>query len=71
MKITYDAAVDAAYIRLIDDIKPGGVARTYSCDPMQVDGMINLDFDADGRLVGVEVLDASKKLPESVIADLK
>ena len=25
--------------------------------------MINLDFDADGRLIGIEVLDASKFLP--------
>jgi len=63
MKITYDSVADAAYIRLIDDIKPGGVARTYPCDPMRVNGIINLDFDADGRLVGIEVLDAGKKLP--------
>ena len=66
MKIRYDASADAAYIRLIDDIKPGGVARTYPCDPSQVNGMINLDFDADGRLVGIEVLDASKKLPKEI-----
>jgi uncharacterized protein YuzE len=35
---------------------------TYPCDPMVVNGEINLDFDRDGRLVGVEVLGASRLL---------
>jgi uncharacterized protein YuzE len=30
--------------------------------------MINLDFDAEGRLIGVEVLGASDKLPSSLLA---
>jgi uncharacterized protein YuzE len=68
MKITYDDSVDAAYIYLADDIKLGGVARTYSCDPVEVKGQINLDFDADGRLVGIEVLAASKRLPKALLA---
>jgi len=29
--------------------------------------MINLDFDADGRLLGIEVLDASKKLAQELL----
>lgn len=61
MKITYDSVADAAYIRLIDDIKPGGVARTYPCDPVQVDGMINLDFDADGRLYWMRVRSSQER----------
>jgi len=36
----------------------------YPCDPVEVGGMINLDFDENGRLVGVEVLAASSKLPQ-------
>jgi len=67
MKIRYDASADAAYIYLVDEIKLGGAARTYPCDPTQVNGMINLDFDIDGRLVGIEVLDASKKLPKEIL----
>ena len=66
MNITYDPEADAAYIYLVP-IEPGGVARTYSCDPAIVGGMINLDFDAEGRLLGIEVLDASEKLPASVL----
>lgn len=41
----------------------------YPCDPVDVGGMINLDFDEDSRLVGIEVLDARSKLPSSVLAD--
>ena len=67
MKIRYDTFADAAYIYLVDEIKPGGAARTYPCDPDKVDGQINLDFDKDGRLVGIEVLDASKKLPKEIL----
>jgi uncharacterized protein YuzE len=67
MRITYDRETDAAYIYLVP-IADGGVARTYPCDPSEVDGMINLDFDREGRLIGIEVLDASRKLPQAVLA---
>lgn len=63
MKITYSRSADAAYIYIVDDIKRGGVEKTYSCDPIEVDGMINLDFDKNGKLIGMEILGASKKLP--------
>ncbi len=63
MKITYDRSIDAAYILLGDEIGIGGVAKTYSCDPSEINGEINLDFDLAGQLVGIEVQDASKRLP--------
>ena len=66
MRITYDQEADAAYIYLVP-IEAGGVAQTYSCDPSQVNGMINLDFDREGRLLGIEVLDASQKLPQALL----
>jgi uncharacterized protein YuzE len=67
MRVTLDRKANAAYIYL-RPIGPGGVAKSYPCDPLGVDGMINLDFDSDGRLVGIEVLDASGKLPSTVLA---
>jgi uncharacterized protein YuzE len=67
MRIEYDAKVDAAYIYLVEEIGAGSVAMTYPCDPLQVNGEINLDFDAGGRLLGVEVLDASRFLPKSLL----
>lgn len=69
MKIEYDREVDAAYIYIADSVGDGSVARTYACDPSEIDGQINLDFDADGRLLGIEVLDASSFLPSALLAD--
>jgi uncharacterized protein YuzE len=71
MKISYDAKVDAAYIYLAEEIGVGHVAKTYSCDPVEVGGEINLDFDAEGHLIGIEVLDASKKLPTGLLFSLR
>ncbi|MGW0939782.1 DUF2283 domain-containing protein [Streptomyces sp. NPDC002666] len=34
---------------------------------LDVDGMLNLDFDEQGRLIGIEVLAASSKLPEYLL----
>lgn len=67
MKISYDKSVDAAYIYLTDETEAGGVAKTYCCDPLEVNGQIHLDFDREGRLIGIEVLGASQRLPEAVI----
>lgn len=71
MKLKYDETADAAYIYLAAEIKPARVAKTYPCDPISVGGTINLDFDAEGRLVGIEVLDASQKLPTGLLASAK
>ena len=54
MRITYDAEADAAYIYLTDLINEP--------DTREADSDINLDFDVANRLVGIEVLDASKRL---------
>ena len=67
MKITYDKSADAAYVSFIENPNPGWVKTTYPCDPNQVNGMINLDFDQDGKLGGIGILDASKKLPAELL----
>jgi uncharacterized protein YuzE len=67
MKVSYDPTANAAYIALHDDVAPGGVARTYACDPVAVQGQISLDFDAEGRLIGIEVMGARSKLPADVL----
>ena len=68
MKIRYDAAVDAAYIDLRSEGDDFPFGFTYCCDPLEVGGQIHLDFDSQGRLIGIEVLQASKKLPASFIS---
>jgi uncharacterized protein YuzE len=65
--MTYDPDADAAYIYVVDEIAAGGVAKTVPVDPTEVGGMINLDFDDQGHLVGVEILDASKYLPADLM----
>ncbi|MDX3313633.1 DUF2283 domain-containing protein [Streptomyces sp. ME08-AFT2] len=66
MRVTLDAEVDAAYLYLGDPQVRPQVARTYLCDPVDA-GMINLDFDDEGRLLGVEVLGAGSKLSRHLL----
>ncbi|MFB9932204.1 DUF2283 domain-containing protein [Amycolatopsis halotolerans] len=67
IKVTYDSEADAAYIYFVDPNYSPPVARMYPCDPVEVGGMINLDFDEGGRLIGVEVLAARSKLPAHIL----
>ncbi|AJW79005.1 DUF2283 domain-containing protein [Clavibacter michiganensis] len=69
MKITYDTAADAAYIQVVPDIKPGQSAeQIHSIATPGNRGEIVLDFDSDGRLLGVEVLQAGDVLSAEVLA---
>ncbi|MER5373254.1 DUF2283 domain-containing protein [Streptomyces sp. NPDC002553] len=67
LKVTYDEAADAAYVYFTDPQDRVPSARMYACDPVDVDGMINLDFDEQGRLIGIEILAAGSKPPESLL----
>ncbi|MFJ7326245.1 DUF2283 domain-containing protein [Streptomyces cyaneofuscatus] len=67
VRVTYDEAVDAAYVHLTEPRAHVTSARMYPCDPVDTDGMINLDFDEQGRLIGIEVLAASSQLPEYLL----
>ena len=62
MRVTLDRSADAAYIYFTVD-EPD-VAKTLPISPHKACGhMVNLDFDRTGRLIGIELLDASKGLP--------
>jgi uncharacterized protein YuzE len=58
MKFEYDKEVDALYIR-IEEVK---IARTEEL----AEG-VNLDFDPQGRLVGIEILNALERYRPSDI----
>jgi len=62
VRITYDGEADAAYIYLTDKFKEP--------ETRQVDQDINLDVDVANRLIGIEVLDASKRLDLEYLAPL-
>ncbi|MEV6026299.1 DUF2283 domain-containing protein [Streptomyces sp. NPDC052036] len=67
VRVTYDKTANAAYVYFTDPQVRVKAAHMYPCDPVDVDGMINLDFDEQGRVIGVEVLAASSKLPEYLL----
>jgi uncharacterized protein YuzE len=64
MKIEFDKDADAVYI-YFKEIKEGEVAQTIS-----LNDSINVDLDAEGRTIGIEILNASKNLPASLSKDL-
>ena len=71
MKFTYDEEADAAYIYLKYKINPGEVKKTYTCNNVEIEGIINLDFDNKMKLIGIEILGAESKLPSVLLEKLK
>jgi len=57
MKITLDKEADAAYI-YFKEISAGEVTNTISLNES-----VNIDFDKEGKTIGIEIIDASKNLP--------
>lgn len=66
MKLEYDEDVDVAYIYFEHPIKAGESAKT-----IQLNDNIILDFDKKGKLLGVEILCASKILNKRVLVEAK
>jgi uncharacterized protein YuzE len=58
LKVEYDAAANAAYIRF---------STEAVLESEEVAEGIVLDYDTDGRIVGMEVLDARQHLPPAVL----
>ncbi|MBS3080912.1 DUF2283 domain-containing protein [Candidatus Pacearchaeota archaeon] len=57
MKFEYDKEADAAYIYLEDSIADGESKKT-----IELNDNIIVDFDKNGKLLGIEILSASKVL---------
>ena len=53
MRVQYDKEVDAIYIKLGNQ-KPDGV--------IELDEGVNLDTTSDNKIVGIEILHASKRM---------
>lgn len=65
MKITFDKEADAAYIYLKEDIRDGESIKT-----IKVNDNIILDFDKEGKLLGIEILNASKNITKDFLSDI-
>lgn len=64
MKIEYDSDADAAYVYLKYPLKDGECKQTK-----KISEHVYFDLDATGKIVGVEILHASKHLHKDVIAE--
>ena len=66
MKIEYGKDVDAAYIYLDNSISDNEVKKT-----IELNENIMLDLDAKGKILGIEILDASKVLNSKVLIEVQ
>ena len=63
VRVTFNRPSNEAYIYL-RNVEPAAVAKTVHVD---APAFINLDFDAKGRLIGIEVLRATRHLPQEIL----
>ena len=63
MKLEYEKEDDIAYIYIEHPIKDGAVKKTIALNEE-----IILDFDENKKLLGMEILNASKYLNKRVLA---
>lgn len=61
MEISYDKDADALYIAL----RKGTFAKNRKVDDVTI-----FDLDADDNLIGIELLDAGKRIPEESLSQV-
>jgi uncharacterized protein YuzE len=64
MRITYDKMADAAYIQLMEVDNRRGIVE-YS--ERIKGGEIRVHFTKEGKIFGIEILDASELLPQEFL----
>lgn len=62
MKVYYDAEADAMYI----EIDEGTFSKNEKLDDTTI-----LDLDQEGHLLGIEILDVSKRLSQNALSQLR
>jgi uncharacterized protein YuzE len=62
VKIEYDPEADALYIQVREAARPG--------DNIDIEEGVTVDVDEHGHIVGLEVLDASKRLSPSDLTSI-
>lgn len=61
MKIEYDPEADALYIQ---------IRQAQPSDNIDIEEGVTVDLDENGHIVGLEILDASKRLSPSDLASI-
>jgi uncharacterized protein YuzE len=61
IRIRYDAHANAAYMRL---------SESRIIESAEVSPNVILDYDADGHIVGIELLDARAQLSEDLLKEV-
>jgi len=61
MKITFDKEADAVYI----EFRNGNFASNK-----KIDEDIIIDFDGDGNILGIEIINASKRISKDFLSDI-
>ncbi|MGW4050694.1 DUF2283 domain-containing protein [Streptomyces sp. NPDC004779] len=69
MHIEYDRENDTAYVSLVAHIADGAAVRQVTVDAPGGAADLNLDFDASGRLLGIEVIGARAALPAELLGE--
>jgi len=62
MKIEHDSDADALYIEFSD----AEFSKNQIVDPQTI-----IDFDKDGNLIGIELLNVSKRIPQDFMKSVK
>ena len=62
MEINYDKNADAVYIEL---------SKANFSTNKKIDDFTILDFDEEGKIIGIELLDASKRMPKESLSEVK
>ena len=62
MEIDYDKEADAMYI----EFRKGDFSRNKKIDNFTI-----VDFDKKGNLLGIELLDASKRIPQKSLLQVR
>ena len=65
MKFTYDKDADAAYLQLSQVKDDRGIVKKT----VPVTDDINIDYDAQDRMFGIEFLNASDLLPAALLSE--
>lgn len=61
MKTEYDKEADALYVQLKEE-------RVF--DNIDIEGGVTIDIDEKGHIIGIEILDATKKLSRKDLSNI-